>query len=436
MATIVQKYGGSSLRDLDAITRVSRRIADTAAAGHQLVVVVSAMGDTTDELLDLSHQLTATPDPREQDLLLATGEIVSMTLLAINLNAIGIEATSFTGGQAGIITNDLHGHARIVEVRPERIQRSLAEGKVVLVAGFQGVAEESGELTTLGRGGSDTTAVALAAALDAQVCEIYTDVAGVFTADPRLVPDAGKLDWLCYDDMLELAAHGCQVLLDRCVEYARNCQVVIHVRSSFSDDPGTWISERRGTGAELSPFSRSICGIAQNAGLAKVMVRAGDDVGGESIALLVQTMAEAGLPIDRLETSAADRASGQLEISLLMAAEDAPRAIAALTADQQRLGLSAVACDDKIGSVAVIGRGMRADPVAAFEFVQAVEVADAHAGSLMVSDSAISATIDAAALPSVVRSLHASFGLDRAAAELTGGLSVIEQISSVLAGGS
>jgi aspartate kinase len=436
MATIVQKYGGSSLSDLDAITRVSRRIAATAAAGHQLVVVVSAMGDTTDELLDLCHQLTAAPDPREQDLLLATGEITTMTLLAINLNAAGIAAKSFTGGQAGIITNELHGHARIVEVRPEPIRCALAAGKVVLVAGFQGVAEGSGELTTLGRGGSDTTAVALAAALDAEVCEIYTDVAGVFTADPRLVPDAGKLGWLCYDDMLELAAHGCQVLLDRCVEYARNCQVVIHVRSSFSDGPGTWISERRGTGAELSPFSRTICGIAQNAGLARVTVQAGNDVGGESIALLVQTMAEAGLPIDRLETGTSDPNSGQLELSMLMAAGDAPRAIAALTAAQHRLGFGAIACDDKIGSVAVIGRGMRADPVAVFEFVQAVESAGAHAGSLFVSDTAISATTDAAALPAVVRNLHACFGLDRLPTGLAGGLSVIEEISAVLAGGS
>ncbi|HEX8304492.1 MAG TPA: aspartate kinase [Jatrophihabitans sp.] len=415
MATIVQKYGGSSLADLDAMARVTRRIAATAQAGHQLVVVVSAMGDTTDHLLDLSRQLTSSPDPRENDLLLATGEITSMTLLAISLNAAGIAAQSFTGAQAGIITNEVHGYARILRVRADAVRRALADGKVVLVAGFQGVAERSGEVTTLGRGGSDTTAVALAAALGAEVCEIYTDVEGVYTADPRLVPDAVKLDWLGYDDMLELAAHGCKVLHDRCVEYARNCQVVIHVRSSMSEEPGTWVSARRGGehDAERSPFSRVISGIAHDASRASLVVHAVADIGPDSVAPLVRTVAEVGVPIENLHASPVNPMTGNFDVTITLEGGDGPRAASALMATQQALNFSSLSYDDKVGSVSVVGRGMRSDPTTTSEFIQALLAADAPAYSITASDKAISVTTSSAALPSVVRALHSTFGMDR-----------------------
>lgn len=415
MATIVQKYGGSSLADLEAIARVTRRIAAAVEAGHQVAVVVSAMGDTTDQLLDLSRQLTSSPDPRENDLLLATGEITSMTLLAISLNAAGIPAQSFTGAQAGIVTNEVHGHARIVRVTADRVRGALAAGKVALVAGFQGVAEQSGEVTTLGRGGSDTTAVALAAALEAEVCEIYTDVEGVYTADPRLAPKAVKLDWLCYDDMLELAAHGCKVLLDRCVEYARNCQVVIHVRSSLSEEPGTWIRARRGSerDAEVSPFSRVISGIAHDASRASLTVHAVADVGPDSVAPLVRTVAEVGVPIDSLHASPVDPATGNFDVTIVLDGGDGPRAAAALTAAQQELNFSSLSYDDKVGSVSVVGRGMRSDPTTTAEFIQALLAADAPTYSITATDKSISVTTSSAALPLVVRALHSTFGMDR-----------------------
>jgi aspartate kinase len=417
MATIVQKFGGSSLADLEAMARVTRRIAAAAEAGHQVAVVVSAMGNTTDQLLDLSRQLTSSPDPRENDLLLATGEITSMTLLAISLNAIGIAAQSFTGAQAGIITNEVHGHARILRVTAEGVRRALAAGKVVLVAGFQGVAEQSGDVTTLGRGGSDTTAVALAAALGAEVCEIYTDVEGVYTADPRLVPNAVKLEWLGYDDMLELAAHGCKVLLDRCVEYARNCQVVLHVRSSMSQEPGTWISARRGSEheAEVAPFSRVISGIAHDASRASLTVHAVADIGPDSVAPLVRTVAEVGVPIQNLHASPADRVTGNFDVTITLAGGDGPRAAAALMAARQVLNFSSLSYDDKVGSVSVVGRGMSSDPTTTLEFVQALLAADAPTYSITASDKAISVTTSAAALPPVVRALHHTFGMDRTA---------------------
>jgi aspartate kinase len=413
MAMIVQKYGGSSLADLTAIARVTQRIAATVAAGHQVTVVCSAMGDSTDRLLDLSNQLTSAPDPRENDLLLATGEITSMTLLAISLNAAGIPAQSFTGARAGIITNGVHGHARILKVRAEEVERALAAGKVALVAGFQGVAEQSGEVTTLGRGGSDTTAVALAAALGAEVCEIYTDVEGVYTADPRLVPNAVKLDWLCYDDMLELAAHGCKVLLDRCVEYARDSRVAIHVRSSMSEEPGTWISAKREGEHDVAPFSRVISGIAHDASRASLTVHALADVGPDSVAALVYTVTEVGVPIENLHTSPVDPATGNFDVTITLDGGDGPRATAALLAARPALNFNSLSYDDKVGSVSVVGRGMRSDPTTASEFIQALLAADTPAYSIKTSDRAISVTTSSAALPQAVRALHSTFGMDQ-----------------------
>ena len=249
MGLVVQKYGGSSVADAEGIKRVAKRIVDAKKSGHQVVVVVSAMGDTTDELIDLAEQVSPIPAGREFDMLLTAGERISMALLAMAIKNLGHEAQSFTGSQAGVITDSVHNKARIIDVTPGRIRTALDEGNIAIVAGFQGVSQDKKDITTLGRGGSDTTAVALAAALDAEVCEIYTDVDGVFTADPRVVKKARKIDWISFEDMLELASSGSKVLLHRCVEYARRYNIPIHVRSSFSGLPGTWVSNepRKGT---------------------------------------------------------------------------------------------------------------------------------------------------------------------------------------------
>ena len=239
MSLVVQKYGGSSLADADSIKRVARRIVETRKAGNDVCVVVSAMGDTTDELLDLAQQVSPLPPGREMDMLLTAGERISMALVAMAIANLGYEARSFTGSQAGVITDSSHGSARIIDVTPGRIKDALDEGHIAIVAGFQGVSQDTKDITTLGRGGSDTTAVALAAALNADVCEIYTDVDGVFTADPRIVPNARKIDRISYEEMLEMAACGAKVLHLRCVEYARRFDMPIHVRRSFSHQEGT-----------------------------------------------------------------------------------------------------------------------------------------------------------------------------------------------------
>ncbi len=243
MPRIVQKYGGSSVEDADAIKRVARRVLAAKQSGHDVVVVISAMGDTTDELMDLAMQVSPMPKARELDMLLTTGERQSAALLAMALSDLGAEAQSYTGSQAGVITTAKHGDARIIDITPGRIESALGEGNIVIVAGFQGVAQDTKDVTTLGRGASDTTAVALAAALDAEYCEIYSDVDGVFTADPRIVPSARQIPEISYEEMLEMAANGAKILHLRCVEYARREHVPVHVRSSFTDKPGTWLKD-------------------------------------------------------------------------------------------------------------------------------------------------------------------------------------------------
>jgi aspartate kinase len=262
MGLIVQKFGGSSVADAESIKRVAARIAASKRSGQQVVVVVSAMGDTTDELIDLANQVSPIPNGRELDMLLTAGERISMALLAMAISNLGLEARSFTGSQAGIITTSTHGRARVIDVTPGRIQEALREGAIAIVAGFQGVAQDTKDITTLGRGGSDTTAVALAAALDADVCEIYTDVDGVFSADPRIVPTARKLKSVTYEEMLELAASGAKVLHLRCVEYARRFNLPIHVRSSFSNLEGTWVVKDQPEGGSME--QAIISGIAHD----------------------------------------------------------------------------------------------------------------------------------------------------------------------------
>ena len=316
MALIVQKYGGSSVADASSIKRVAKRVAEAKRAGHDVVVVVSAMGDTTDELIDLAQQVTPLPPQREMDILLTAGERISMSLLAMAIHNLGVDAKSFTGQQAGVITDEAYGKARIIDVTPSRIRETVARGSVAIVAGFQGVNPSTNDVTTLGRGGSDTTAVALAASLKADVCEIYTDVDGVFTADPRIVPTARKLDRVSYDEMLELAASGAKVLVLRCVEYARRYGVPIHVRSSFSTHTGTLVTDEPAAEGEIveQPI---IAGVAHDRSEAKITVVGVPDVPGKA-ARIFEVVASAGVNIDMIVQNVSVAATGLTDISFTL----------------------------------------------------------------------------------------------------------------------
>ena len=322
MALVVQKYGGSSVADAEGIKRVAKRIVATKQGGNQVVVVVSAMGDTTDELIDLANGVSPAPPGRELDMLLTSGERISMALLAMAIATLGMEARSFTGSQAGVITDDVHGRARIIDVTPGRIASAIAEGAIPIVAGFQGVSQNTKDITTLGRGGSDTTAVALAAALNADVCEIYTDVDGVFTEDPRLVRGARRIPRITYEEMLEMAACGAKVLIPRCVEYARRYNLPIHVRSSFSDKIGTWVSGHAGDEAEEAGMEQAIIsGVAHDRSEGKItVVGVPDKVG--AAAGIFGIVAEAGINIDMIVQNVSAIATGRTDISFTLPGAD------------------------------------------------------------------------------------------------------------------
>ena len=317
MGLVVQKYGGSSVADAEGIKRVAKRIVEAKKNGHQVVVVVSAMGDTTDELIDLAEQVSPMPAGREFDMLLTAGERISMALLAMAIKNLGHEAQSFTGSQAGVITDSVHNKARIIDVTPGRIRESLDKGNIAIVAGFQGVSQDKKDITTLGRGGSDTTAVALAAALDAEVCEIYTDVDGVFTADPRVVKKAKKIDWIAFEDMLELAASGSKVLLHRCVEYARRYNIPIHVRSSFSGLQGTWVSSEPIEQGDKQVEQAIISGVAHDTSEAKITVVGVPDKPGEA-AVIFRTIADAEINIDMIVQNVSAASTGLTDISFTL----------------------------------------------------------------------------------------------------------------------
>ena len=320
MALVVQKYGGSSVADAERIKRVAERIVATRKAGNDVVVVVSAMGDTTDELLDLAHQVSPLPPGREMDMLLTAGERISMALLAMAIHNLGYEARSYTGSQAGVITTSSHGRARIIDVTPGRLRSALDEGSIVIVAGFQGVAQDTKDITTLGRGGSDTTAVAVAAALNADVCEIYTDVDGVFTADPRIVPNARQIETITYEEMLELAACGAKVLMLRCVEYARRFNLPIHVRSSYSTQAR---HDRDRLDGGLPVEQALITGVAHDRSEAKITVVGVPDEPGEA-ALLFETVAAAETNIDMIVQNISTEGSGRTDISFTLPDERRP----------------------------------------------------------------------------------------------------------------
>jgi aspartate kinase len=410
VALVVQKYGGSSVADADGIKRVAQRIVATRKAGHLVVVVVSAMGDTTDELRDLANQVSPLPPGRELDMLLTAGERISMALLAMAIANLGHQGLSFTGSQAGVITDSAHGKARIIDITPGRIQNALDAGAIPIVAGFQGVSQDTKDVTTLGRGASDTTAVALAAALGADVCEIYTDVDGVFTADPRIVPGATRIPRISYEEMLEMAASGTKVLMLRCVEYARRYQIPIHVRSSFSNAEGTWVTgealQTKGGQVEQAIIS----GVAHDRSEAKITVVGVPDKVGEA-ARIFRTIAAGQINIDMIVQNVSAALTGRTDISFTLPREDGHAAMTSLRQLQEEVGFESLLYDDRIGKISVIGAGMRSHPGVSATFFGALAEAGVNIEMISTSEIRISVVVDENDVQAAVEAAHKAFEL-------------------------
>jgi aspartate kinase len=420
VSLIVQKYGGSSVADAESIKRVAKRIVQTRRAGNDVVVAVSAMGDSTDDLIDLAHQVTPQPDPREMDMLLTTGERISMALLAMAIKSMGLDARSYTGSQAGMITDDRHGSARIVDVTPGRVREALDAGAIAIVAGFQGFNRDSKDITTLGRGGSDTTAVALAAALGADVCEIYTDVDGVFSADPRVVPKAHKIDRVTSEEMLELAAAGAKVLYIRAVEYARRHGVTLHVRSSFNNNEGTWVLpteqhdvKQRDAKEGESVEEPIITGVAGDLNEAKVTVVGVPDVPGKA-ADIFTIVAKTGANIDMIVQNVSAAATGLTDISFTLPKADGEKVVTALNSEQDAVGFESLQYDDQIGKLAVVGAGMRTSAGVSAQLFRALSDAGINIEMISTSEIRISVVTRADTLQHAMRVVHEAFGLDAA----------------------
>ncbi|MDO4822320.1 MAG: aspartate kinase [Rothia sp. (in: high G+C Gram-positive bacteria)] len=416
MSLIVQKFGGSSVSDAEGIKRVARRIVDTQKAGNEVVVVVSAMGDTTDELLDLAAEVTPNAGPsRELDMLLSAGERISMAVLALAINNMGGRAQSFTGSQAGMITDGVHGSARLVEVNPERIRSALDEGYVAVVAGFQGMNRQTRDITTLGRGGSDTTAVALAAALNADVCEIYSDVDGVFTADPRIVPSAHKLDTVTSEEMLEMAANGAKILHLRSVEYARRFNLKLHVRSSFSNLEGTLVipdNEGMETNLKEIPLEQPlVSGVAHDRSQAKVTVIGVPDVPG-SAAKVFGILNETNVNLDMIVQNVSTDRPDVTDISFTLPQDQGAAALAALEAKKAELGFEEVQYNESIGKLSLVGAGMKSNPGVSFKFFDALSTAGVNIEMISTSEIRISVITDIEKLDEAVRAVHSAFDLD------------------------
>ena len=412
MALIVQKFGGSSVGDADKIKHVAKRVIETQKAGNQVVVVVSAMGDTTDELMDLANQVAENPSPRELDMLLTSGERISMALLALAINAAGASSRSFTGSQAGIVTDAEHGNARIAEVTPDRIREALEEGDIAIVAGFQGFNRESRDITTLGRGGSDTTAVALAAALNAEVCEIYSDVDGIYTADPRQVPSARKLDSIDVESMLELAAAGAKILHIRAVEFARRHNVDLRVRSTFSNDPGTRVISGKLVGENME--ESVVSGVATDKSQSKIIVVGIPDLPGKA-AELFNVVAEAGANIDMIVQNTAtgvDVTDKVSDISFTLPKGDAAKVVSALEAGQAKLGFRNLEVDHEIGKISVVGAGMRTHSGVSATLFNALAKAGINIEMISTSEIRISVVTDVKEADAAARAIHTAFGLD------------------------
>lgn len=413
MALIVQKFGGSSVGDADKIKHVAKRVIDTQKAGNQVVVVVSAMGDTTDELIDLANSVSDNPESfaREFDMLLTSGERISMALLALAINSMGGSARSFTGSQAGIQTDEVHGNARISEINPERVREAIDEGHIAIVAGFQGFNKETRDITTLGRGGSDTTAVALAAGLKADLCEIYSDVDGVYSADPRIVPAAQKLDGIDIESMLELAAAGAKILHIRAVEFARRHNVDLRVRSTFSTDPGTIVySSQAGEKMEEAIVS----GVATDKGQAKITVIGIPDVPGKA-AEIFTVVAEAGANIDMIvqnTPTGSDVTDAVSDISFTLPSGDLAKVVAALKAAQPSLGYRELEEDDEIGKLSVVGAGMKTHSGVSATLFGALAKAGINIEMISTSEIRISVITSSQQLDEAARIVHTAFGLD------------------------
>ncbi|GAB4095157.1 aspartate kinase [Brachybacterium horti] len=441
MSLVVQKYGGSSVADAASIKRVAERISLYAKAGHQVVVVVSAMGDTTDELIDLAEQITDAPPPRELDMLLTAGERISMAVLSMALNAVGVEARAYTGSQAGLITDGEHGRAHILKVTPGRVRSALDEGAVAIVAGFQGVSASTKDITTLGRGGSDTTAVALAAALEADVCEIYSDVDGVFTADPRIVPSARRVPLITCEEMLDMAANGAKILMVRSVEYARRYGVPLHVRSSYSGRLGTIVTDDPTRVVPVDPTvtipaadvarrdaadptkelpvdehadpgleAPIISGVAHDRSEGKITVVEVPDLPGRA-ALLFDVVADSGANIDMIvqNTSTTD---DTVAISLTLPESDAPAALAAIEKAHEAIGYKEVRYNDQIGKVSLIGAGMKSHPGVSALLFRSLGEAGINIDMISTSEIRISVVTAQSDLEAAVRAIHTAFGLD------------------------
>ena len=402
MALVVTKFGGTSVGSPDRIRAVALRLISRKRAGDDVVAVVSAMGHVTDELVDLARQITPEPPDREMDMLLSTGEQVSISLLAMAIIAEGFDAVSFTGAQVGIVTDSVHSKAKITEVRADRVREAIADGKIVIVAGFQGMTED-GTITTLGRGGSDTTAVAVAAGIGADVCEIYTDVDGVYTADPRIVPDARKIDVLSYEEMLEMAASGAGVLQMRSVEFARNHGVTIHCRSSFNDSPGTIVKE-----ADETMEQAIISGVTHDASEAKVTIKDVPDMPGVA-AQVFSAMAESNVNVDMIIQNVSE--DGTTDISFTVPKDDLVRARRAVAVIVAKLGARDFSVDESIAKVSLVGAGMKTHPGVAAKMFSTLADSGVNIDLISTSPIRISCVISASQVTDAVLALHGAFGL-------------------------
>jgi aspartate kinase len=403
--TVVMKFGGTSVADAERITRAAERIVERVRQGNHVVAVLSARGKHTDELVALAHEVSTRPHPREMDMLLSTGERVTCALAAMVINDLGCEAISLTGSQAGIVTDSGHTRARIIEVKAHRIREALDAGKVVLVAGFQGVSQSSLDVTTLGRGGSDTTAVALAAALGAEVCEIFTDVAGVFSADPRIVPDARKLPVLTFEEMLEMSASGAGVLQLRSVEYARNHGVTIHCRSSFEEGPGTVIEDE-----DVTMERPLVTAVTHSTSEARITLLGLPDRPGIAAAVL-GALAAANVNVDMIIQNEPASEGHLADMSFTVPRDDMLLAREALDPLREELGFGSIQTDEQMGKVSVVGAGMKSHPGVAHKTFQALGDAGVNIEMISTSPIKISCVVREEHVQTAVRELHTAFEL-------------------------
>ena len=422
MGIVVQKFGGSSVANAEGVKRVAQRIVNTKKQGHQVVVVVSAMGDTTDDLIDLANEVSPLPPARELDMLLTAGERISMAVLAMAIHDLGHEARSFTGSQAGVITDAEHGRAKIIDVTPGRLESALAEGAIAIVAGFQGVSQTTKDITTLGRGGSDTTAVALAVALKADVCEIYSDVDCIFTADPRIEPRARKVPRISYEETLEMAAQGAKILHLRCVEYARRYDMPIHVRSSFSDKEGTWVVKAEDVEKDGTMEAAIITGVAHDRSQAKITIVGVPDKPGEA-ASIFRALADAQANIDMIVQNVSAAATGLTDISFTLPRGEGQTAMTALARLQDTVGYDRLQYDDSVGKVSIVGAGMSSAPGISARFFQALSDAGVNIEMISTSEIRVSVVVSESQVQDAVNAAHAAFelGSDEIEAVVYGG---------------